>query len=556
MIQYKCLKSICFLQEGQIKQMELYKTAIYCRLSQDDGQEGDSSSIQTQKMMLKQYAQDNGFVIHDIYVDDGYSGLNFERPAFQRMLQDIEKGKVNLVITKDLSRLGRDYIMTGYYTEIYFSNMNVRYIAVTDGIDTLKGDNDIAPFKNILNDMYAKDISRKIKSAKRQRMYKGMYIASQPPYGYKVNPLNKNQLIVDEEAAEVVKEIYRLALTNIGVVKIVRELNKRGIKAPSCYKADAGDIRFLKLVETRRQLYKNYDVETWNTATVGKILRDIVYLGDMENHKYEVKNYKTKKRTRVPDDEHIIVRNTHEAIIDREDFEKVQELIKSRQRPCKYEFINLFKGILKCEHCGRTLSIAYHKRRNGQKVYEFRCMGKYLKYGIDTNLNSIPYQKIYDIVNERLHKLFDTIKNQGDAFVNSISKKVNSENYIDKLKREKEKIEKRISVISKIVKKLYEDFVADELSGNNYQSMLTEYQKEQKELNLRLTEIDAKLIKNSNNREENALRFKAIAENYLDFQELSLELINNLIDHIVVGYPKIVDGEEVRNIEIVYRFLN
>lgn len=536
--------------------MELYKTAIYCRLSQDDGQEGDSSSIQTQKMMLKQYAQDNGFIIYDIYVDDGYSGLNFERPSFKRMLQDIEKGKVNLVITKDLSRLGRDYIMTGYYTEIYFSNMNVRYIAVTDGIDTLKGDNDIAPFKNILNDMYAKDISRKIKSAKRQRMYKGMYIASQPPYGYKVNPSNKNQLVVDEEAAEVVKEIYRLALTNIGVVKIVRVLNQRGIKAPSVYKADAGDMRFLKLVEKRRQLYKNYDIESWNTVTVGKILRDIVYLGDMENHKYEVKNYKTKKLTRVPDEEHIIVRNTHEAIIDREDFEKVQKLIKSRQRPCKYEFANLFKGILKCEHCGRTLTIAYHTRRNGKRVYEFRCMEKYLKHGKDTSINSISYQKIYNIVSERLHKLFAVIKNQGEEFINNISKKSNSDNYDSKLIHEKEKIERRLSTISKIVKKLYEDFIDNELSGNNYQSMLSDYQNEQKELNLHLTEINVKLMKNQRDSKENALRFKAIAEKYLDFQELTLELINNLIDHIIVGHPKIIDGEEVRNIEIVYRFLN
>lgn len=448
--------------------MELYKTAIYCRLSQDDKMEGDSSSIQTQKMMLENYANENGYIIKDFYVDDGYSGLNFNRPAFQRMLNDIDEGKINLVLTKDLSRLGRDYIMTGYYTEIYFSDKGVRYIAVNDGIDTNKDNNDIAPFKNILNDMYAKNISRKIKSAKRQRMYKGMFVASQAPYGYKSNPLNKNQLIIDEEASKVVKEIFSLALTNIGVVKIVRELNNRKIKSPSVYKAESGDIRFIKLVETRKQLYKNYDIENWNTVTVGKILRDIVYIGDMENHKFEVKNYKTKKITKVPKEEHIIVRNTHEAIIDYEDFYKVQDLIKSRQRPCKNDFQNLFKGIVKCENCGRTLTIAYHIRRNGSKVYELRCMGKYLKHGTDKEINSISYQEVYDVVNQRLHYLIDNIKKDGDTFIENISHKREEKNFDETLAKEKNKIEKRLSTIAKIVKKLYEDYIVGNLLELGY----------------------------------------------------------------------------------------
>ncbi len=536
--------------------MELYTTAIYCRLSQDDKMEGDSSSIQTQKMMLENYANENGYIVKDFYVDDGYSGLNFNRPAFQRMLNDIDEGKINLVLTKDLSRLGRDYIMTGYYTEIYFSDKGVRYIAVNDGIDTNKDNNDIAPFKNILNDMYAKDISRKIKSAKRQRMYKGMFVASQAPYGYRSNPLNKNQLIIDEEASKVVKEIFRLALTNIGVVKIVRELNNRKIKSPSVYKAESGDIRFIKLVETRKQLYKNYDIENWNTVTVGKILRDIVYIGDMENHKFEVKNYKTKKITKVPKEEHIIVRNTHEAIIDYEDFYKVQDLIKSRQRPCKNDFQNLFKGIVKCENCGRTLTIAYHIRRNGNKVYELRCMGKYLKHGIDKEINSISYQEVYDVVSQRLHLLFDSIKKEGDTFIENISHKREEKNFDEVLTKEKNKIEKRLSTIAKIVKKLYEDYIVGNLSSHNYQSMLMDYQKEQNELNAQLEEINTKLNKSLSNKEESLIRFKGNVSEYLDYKELTLEMINNLIDHIIIGHPKIVDGEKVRTIEIVYRFIN
>lgn len=195
-----------------------YNVAIYCRLSKDDDSKAESSSISNQKIILTKYVEQQKWHIFDYYVDDGISGTTFDRPDFKRMIDDIDEGKVNLVITKDLSRLGRDYIKTGFYTDIYFSNKNVRYIAVNDGIDTGKDDNDIAPFKNILNDMYAKDLSRKVKSAKRQRAYSGYYISAQPPYGYKVNPSNKNQLIIDEEPAEVVKEMFRLALAGYSTV--------------------------------------------------------------------------------------------------------------------------------------------------------------------------------------------------------------------------------------------------------------------------------------------------------------------------------------------------
>ncbi len=534
--------------------MELYKTALYCRLSLDDKQEGDSSSIQTQKIMLEKYAKENGFIIHDFYVDDGYSGLNFDRPDFQRMLNDIDAGKVNMVITKDLSRLGRDYIMTGYYTDIYFSKKNIRYIAVNDDIDTIKDNNDIAPFKNILNDMYAKDISRKIKTAKRQRMMQGRYVASQPAYGYKVNPSNRGQLIIDEEAAEVVREIYRLALTNLGVVRIMNILNERGILPPSVYKANNGDIRFIKAVETRRKRNKNYEIDLWNTETIGKILRDMVYVGDMENHKYEVKNYKTKKCTKVPKDEHIVVHNTHEAIISREDYAKVQELIKSRQRPSRYDFPNVFKGLLKCQNCGRTLTMAYNQRRTGEFILKYRCMGKYLKHGTDTELNSIGYKEIYDVVFKRLRTLTETLKSQGDKFIETLVNKTDEKSKSQKLSVEKGKNAKRLSVIGKVVKKLYEDYVSGALTDSNYQEMLNQYQAEQKQLNMRLTEINTLLSASSDNADK-IKKFKEIATQYLDFEILTPELVNNLIDHIEIGLPKEADGRITREINIVYRFI-
>ncbi len=302
-----------------------YKAGIYCRLSSDDGVAGDSSSIQTQKMMLEKYCKDQGFHIIGFYVDDGYSGLNYNRPSFNRLLNDIDEGRINLVITKDLSRLGRDYIQTGYYMEVYFTNKNVRYIAVNDNIDTNKNDNDIAPFKNILNDMYARDLSRKVKSAKRQRAMQGMYISSQTPFGYKKDPTNPNHLVIDEDASKIVKEIFRLALLGKGAVGITKELTEKRVITPAAYKAKNGDTKFARYYTLRGE---NWEYN-WCIATVAHIMKDMVYVGDMENRKYEIQNYKTKKVIKVPKDKHIIVPNTHEPIIIRDEYERVQELIKS-----------------------------------------------------------------------------------------------------------------------------------------------------------------------------------------------------------------------------------
>ena len=476
-----------------MKQNKLYNVAIYCRLSLDDGNEGDSSSIKTQKIMLEEYVKEKGFNIYDYYIDDGFSGLNFNRPAFKRMIKDIEAGFVNLVITKDLSRLGRDYIMTGYYNEIFFPSHDVRYISINDNVDTLYDNNDIAPFKNILNDMYAKDISRKVKSAKRLLMQKGMYMAAQPPYGYKKDPNDKNHLVIDEEAAKTVRLIFDLALTNVGVVKITRELNIRKIVPPSIYKANNGDLRFTKLTETRRHMYKNYDIETWNTVTVGSILRDVVYVGDMENHKYEVKNYKTKKCTKVPKEDYIIVRNTHEPIISRSDFEHVQELIKHRQRPSRHNHPNLFKGILKCKNCERPLNLYYNKRRSGKIVWRYRCVGNFVKYGLDDEANTIGYLEIYDIVKSKLKELMTSLKLNSDEFINNIIEKVDTDEHIKSLVSEKNKIVTRLNTIDSIIIRLYEDLIEEKLTGSNYQKMLDKYQAEQKKLNSQLIEIESKL---------------------------------------------------------------
>ena len=265
---------------------ETYHAGLYCRLSKDDDQQGESVSIATQRAILSAHCQEHGYEINDVYIDDGYSGLNFDRPDFQRLISDIKAGKVNLVLTKDLSRLGRNYIMTGYYSEIFFPTQGVRYIALNDNYDSNNSENDIAPFKNILNEMYAKDISRKVKSAKRQQAKDGKVIGSQAPYGYVIK---NHKLMVDHEAAKVVQLIYELAGQGLGEVEICKQLELRKIEAPGYYKEQHGIINST-YYRDKQQPYR------WNSRTVHKILNDQVYLGYLETLKTETINCKTKQR--------------------------------------------------------------------------------------------------------------------------------------------------------------------------------------------------------------------------------------------------------------------
>ena len=420
-----------------MKQKGLYKAALYCRLSQDDGLVGDSSSIQTQKMMLEKYANDNGIIIVDYYIDDGYSGTNFDRPAFPRMIADIDDEKVNMVITKDLSRLGRDYVRTGYYIDFYFKDKDIRYIAINDNVDTLYENNDIAPFKNILNEMYAKDTSRKVKTAKKLLMQKGLYMAAQPPYGYKKDPNDKNHLVIDEEAAKVVKLIFDLVLSNMGISTIAKELNKRCVPIPSVYKASKGYQCYQTLLDSRKLKYNDDDVEKWSTATVGNILRNQMYVGDMVGNKREIKNYRTGKQIIHTKDEYIVIPNTHEPIISREDFEKVQKQVSNKHRPSKTNHENIFRGILKCANCGRSMTMYHKVLANGKVVWRYRCMGKTIRHGIDTESNIIKYDDIYNVVFKRLKELFNSIKKDDDSFINDlISRYLPDETGLDKKIRE------------------------------------------------------------------------------------------------------------------------
>ena len=378
--------------------------ALYCRLSKDDDQSGESVSIGTQRAILEDYCREQGYPIHKVYIDDGYSGTNFNRPGFQELLDDVERGAVNLVITKDLSRLGRDYIMTGYYSEIYFPSKGVRYIAVADNFDSLKNDNDIAPFKNILNDMYARDISRKIKNAKRERAKNGLQRLAQPPYGYRMNPDNPSRLIIDPESAAVVRLIFSLTLEGMGQIAIAKELAARKIVAPSVYKHRQGDSRFSGYGPVT-----DGDPYRWSSATIGSILRNPVYTGDLILLKTEVVNHKTGQSAVVPEDRRVVIPNAHEPIISREIFEQAAKIRAEHRCPARMGRENLFRGLLFCDYCGHPLTLS-RKKLKDREVDIYLCTHHNRRPDECPKTHIIYHEELYPFVVEQIRALARSMK--------------------------------------------------------------------------------------------------------------------------------------------------
>ena len=523
----------------------IYNAAVYCRLSKDDDQTGESVSIETQKIMLTDFCQERGFHVHEIYVDDGYSGLNFNRPSFTRLVGDIESGKVNLVVTKDLSRLGRDYIQTGYYIDIYFNQKQVRYIAVNDGIDTINDNNDIAPFKNILNYMYARDLSRKVKSAKRLRAQKGYYISAQAPFGYMVDPLDHNHLVVDEYPATVVKEIFKLAIQGYTLIQISRLLTEKEIVTPGVYKAQKGDRRFLR--------YQDRDDASFNWCyqTVRAILRNQVYTGDMVNHKCEVINYKTKKRIRVPKEKQIVVPNRHEAIVNRDDYERVQSLISLRHRPPKYHFENAFRDLTFCAECGHRMTIMMKPLKAGPKPL-FRCTNHYNHPDQCTHNNYIYYDDLYAEVLRRVQTIAGQIE-RGEL-PDRLQEQNVKRKYEEKLISEHTKAYKRSVAIRRIIQKLYEDYGADILDSNSYHSMLLVYTREQNQIATKLAKIESELRRTRND-DLNIQKLKDTINRCLDLNKLTADSLNQFIERIEIGHTFYNDEHKYQDITIVYRFI-
>jgi len=407
--------------------MGQYTAGLYLRLSKDDGTSQESASIQTQKTMLTRYCRDNGIIIYDYYIDDGYSGTNFDRPRFKNMLSDIEDGRINCVITKDLSRLGRNYLQTGMYIEVFFPEHGIRYISLNDGVDTLSSSNmDITPFKNLINDMYAKDISKKIKTAIIARQKQGKYMGVKAPYGYLKDPLDHNHLIVDERYAPVVRRIYALAKEGLGISKIRKILTDEKIPRPVAVAVKDG-------CTVRSNQYGDYlddeeKIYTWSNNSVRDILRSPVYAGHIAGQKRPKRTMKTDKRFRPGNDKYFVVKNVHEPIVDPDDWELVQRLITSRRKVRKPEnkkYDNIFSGLVKCGTCGYAMNPSAANRRKRPDVIDcmtFTC-NNYRVFGKTAcTSHTIEARDLHESVLDDIRRQAKIAVENEDEFIKSIIK--------------------------------------------------------------------------------------------------------------------------------------
>ncbi len=455
---------------------QIYNTALYLRLSRDDELQGESSSITTQRSMLRLYAKEHHLNVIDEYIDDGWSGTNFDRPSFQRMIEDIEAGKINCVVTKDLSRLGRNYIMTGQYTELYFPSHNVRYIAIDDGVDSEKGESEIAPFKNIINEWVARDTSRKVKSAFKTKFAEGAYYGAYAPLGYKKHPDIKGKLLVDEETKWIVEKIFSLAYQGYGSAKITKILREEKVPTASWLNftrygtfahifegkpeskryewtiahVNAKITKILReekvptaswLNFTRYGTFahifegkpesKRYE---WTIAHVKAILKSEVYIGNSVHNRQSTVSFKSKKKVRKPKSEWFRVENTHEPIIDKEVFYRVQEQIKSRRRQTKEKATPIFAGLVKCADCGWSMRFATNKAN--KTPYSYYSCSFYGQFGKGyCSMHYIRYDVLYQAVLERLQYWAKAVQQDEEKVLNKIQKVGNAERVREKKKK-------------------------------------------------------------------------------------------------------------------------
>ena len=501
-----------------------FKVGLYIRLSRDDGNV-ESDSIVSQRSLLNQYVKENNYIVVDEYVDDGFSGTNFDRPAFNKMIKDIELGKINMIITKDMSRLGRDYIGTGELIEKYFPNNNIRYIAINDGIDTFMDNtnNDIAPFKAIMNDMYAKDISKKIKSSLHSRMKDGLYVSGRCPFGYKKDPNNKNHLIVNIEQAEVVKFIFDLALKGNTYHFIAQELTNRKIKTPASY---------YNYVWNTKCVSQEYGV--WVDTTVKDILTNRIYTGDSVQGKFKKINYKLKKTVKNNPSDYIIVENTHEAIIDKDKFNYVQTLLpKNVKRPEKKRFY-LLDGLLYCGDCKHRITIRYQNKtgRSYTTCDYYRTYSKYYVCTTHTNNYNVLENVILNNIKEVCEKYLD--KNKVKDFIGSLEFKDNTSEIKKQIKGLEITNNKLITILDKTYMDMLKNFIDEEQYIRVSESI-------KKEINNNKSSIDN--LKNEQiNRDkiDNRVLEKYINE-FLSVDNLTRELIINLIEKIYIYQDKRID---------------
>ena len=519
------------------KVLNLFNVAIYIRLSREDGDKEESDSVGNQRKLLTEYvAKKEDFILYDIYVDDGYSGTNFNRPSFQRMIADIEDGKVNCVVVKDLSRFGRDYIDTGRYLERYFPELGVRFISVTDSIDSMKQAYDmLLPIKNIFNEQYARDISKKIQATVKSKQKAGEFIGAFTSYGYKKSPVNKNKLVIDDYAADVVRRIFSLYIQGYGKQRIAKLLNVEGILCPAEYKKVNG--------ENYKNCNRLESTTYWSYSTINSILHREMYVGNMvQGTKHQRMRSKQKK---MPKEDWIIVENTHEPIIDKETWEKAQSLLKKRTRELDLETNkNIFAGFVKCGDCGRAMTKNMWRRADGSKTYSLYC-GTYKRNGKQyCTPHTLPMAVLEDIVLGDLKAIVDSVDNlkelvQSQSFTASKVKRI-ADTELGKIKAELERVKR-------LKKSIYEDYREELISKEEFLSYREDYLKKEE---LYSKQIEALEEKKKDNVTEDVFEtpwLKRLLE-LKDIESLDRDIVVEMISEIRVY--------ENRKIKITYNFGN
>ena len=506
----------------------IYSVGIYIRLSREDEDKTyESESITNQKSLLMQYVKENNLKVYDIYVDDGFSGTNFDRPEFKRLINDIETNKINMVITKDLSRLGRDYIGTGEFLEKYFPSHNVRYIAVTDNIDTYldSTNNEIAPFKAIMNDYYAKDISKKIKSSLKAKMKEGKFISGRSPFGYKIDPNDKNHLVIDEEQSRIVREIFDMARNGLSYFKIAKELTNLNIKTPATY------------YEFKWRSNYNAKFGTWHAKTIQDILTNRVYIGDLVQNRRNKINYKVKKVIRTNPKDYIIVEGTHEPIIDKELFYEIQKRLPKNVGRNEKKENHLLDGLLYCGDCGHRISVTARRKIDNRCYTICNYYRTYMKEGLCTThsnnydvLESLILDKLKDLCLKYIDK--DKISNKVKSDLDNIDKKGNK-NIIESLVKE-------INIINDNLDSIYIDKLSKKISEEQFLRVKLKLETELERKKKLYSEINDKMI----DKEKTNTRNKQINEyinKFLEVSNPSRELIINLIDKIEIFEDKSIN---------------
>ena len=516
-------------------------TALYCRLSRDDEQDGLSGSIKNQQTILEKYAQENGFQNTRVFIDDGWSGTNFARPAFTEIMELAEKGLIGTLIVKDHSRLGRNRLIVGQLLEEGFDSLGVRYIAIMDNIDTAKGISDLVPMQDLFNEWHAKNTSQKVRNVFRSKGMSGAPLTTNPPFGYLKDPESKNGWMVDEAAAKTVRQIFAWCIDGLGPTQIAKRLKAAKVLTPTEHWSNIG-----------RNCSKPPAVPyNWCSDTVANILSKQEYCGDTINFRSTTKSFKNKKKIERPPEEWQIFKDTHPAIIDREVFSLVQDLRKHRRRPTKSGIVSPFSGLLYCADCGEKLYYSVTNNYKREQAYFF-C-SSYRKNSEVCSAHYICEKVVEQIVLESMQRILLNVQ----AFEKEFARKQMDCYTEDKKKqlaakrRELSKAKKRIAEIDALIQKIYEDNASGKLSDERYATLSLSYEEEQKTLKASVPEMQA-YLETETDKTESLQRFIQKVKQVTELKALTPELIHEFVDRIVVHEPRYLDGKRVQLLDIYY----